>query len=126
MIENHCQQHKLDCVWRYEPSIQEQRAALQGNIAKLKQQQLAAENRKSAASKEVNAVIEQINQESALLQTLTGVFAGGKRKKCQERLEVLKREYVAKQQIMDQHGMQIANLASQIQAEEAKLQKLGM
>jgi hypothetical protein len=61
-----------------------------------------------------------------LLQTLTGVFAGGKRKKCQERLEVLKREYVAKQQIMDQHGMQIANLASQIQAEEAKLQKLGM
>lgn len=125
-IESYCQRNRLDCSWDYLPSVQEQRASLQSNIAKLRQAQQTVASNKSAADSVLDALAKQIDQEFILLNSLTGVFAGGKRKKCQERIDALRQQYVAKQQIADQHAAQLANLAAQIQAEEIKLQKLGM
>ena len=145
VIENYCRSQRC-CVWNYIPSEAERKAQeeeqrrqqaeqarkqkqaaiadTKGNITRMQQELEAAIAGKAKAAENLEIFIVALREQEALLPTLTGMFAGGKRKKCQEQMETFRHGAYSAQNDMEKCEATIARCTEGIAQAEAKLQKL--
>jgi len=137
-IQQYCSADST-CYWEYIASEAEIRAEEERKLREQKAQQCAAAkqaaetansllqravSQKEMAEKNLVALRNQLAQQEQLLPTLTGLFAGGKRKKCQEQIDAIKCSIAGIERTIADSHQEIAKQSRALESARQKMQEL--